>query len=156
MRKIVITGGEFQNKGAQSMTYIVIDEMKKRFPEHEIVVISPFDSNMNQSNLSFSVMDMPAYVPVLMKNSLKQKIYYTIKGYDKNEAEASRLFFESVDLIIDVSGFALGDAWNQYENEAYLDRINCARYYNIPMVIMPQSFGPFDYPQKYKKILVKK
>lgn len=156
MGKIVITGGEFQNKGAQSMTYIVIDEMKKRFPMYEIVVVSPFDAEMEQKNLSFKVIDMPSLIPVLMRTSIKQWLYYTIKGYNREKVLEADAFFRDVDLMIDVSGFALGSAWNEYENEAYLNKIMCAKHYNIPMIIMPQSFGPFNYPNEYRRRLLKK
>ena len=30
MKNIIITGGELFNKGAQAMTFITVDEMKKR------------------------------------------------------------------------------------------------------------------------------
>ena len=43
MKNIIITGGELFNKGAQAMTFIAVDEMKKRFPDHQILVLSEMD-----------------------------------------------------------------------------------------------------------------
>ena len=43
MRNIIITGGELFNKGAQAMTFVAVDELKKRFPEHEIYLLSEMD-----------------------------------------------------------------------------------------------------------------
>ena len=42
-RNILITGGELFNKGAQSMTFITVNELKKRFPNHEILLSSSRD-----------------------------------------------------------------------------------------------------------------
>ena len=43
MKNIIITGGELFNKGAQAMTFIAVDELKKRFPAHQILVLSELD-----------------------------------------------------------------------------------------------------------------
>ena len=43
MKNIIITGGELFNKGAQAMTFITVDEMKKRFTDHNIYVLSEMD-----------------------------------------------------------------------------------------------------------------
>ena len=43
MKNIIITGGELFNKGAQAMTFITVDEIKKRFSDHRILVLSEMD-----------------------------------------------------------------------------------------------------------------
>ena len=40
MRNIIITGGELFNKGAQAMTFVTVNELKKRFPDHQIYLLS--------------------------------------------------------------------------------------------------------------------
>ncbi len=44
---ILIIGGELRNKGAQAMSFIVVEEMKKRFPELTPVLISDGDASPN-------------------------------------------------------------------------------------------------------------
>ena len=44
MGYILITGGNLINKGAQAMTFIAVDEIKRRFPDREVVVISDVDA----------------------------------------------------------------------------------------------------------------
>ena len=41
---IAVTGGQLFNKGAQAMTFITADEVAKRFPDLETVVISNMDA----------------------------------------------------------------------------------------------------------------
>lgn len=43
MRNVIITGGELFNKGAQAMTFIAVDELRRRFPEHQIFLLSEMD-----------------------------------------------------------------------------------------------------------------
>ena len=40
MGYILITGGNLKNKGAQSMIFVTVDEMRKRFPGKKIVVFA--------------------------------------------------------------------------------------------------------------------
>ena len=123
MRKIVITGGELQNKGAQSMVFICVSELHKRFPNHEIFVMSDFCTDSEQENIfCFNIRTFGTVVDVIRKNNLKQNIYYILKGYDKKDNDKQNEFFRDVDLMIDISGYGLGDAWNKYEIEHYLYR----------------------------------
>lgn len=154
MRKIVITGGELQNKGAQSMVFICVSELHKRFPNHEIFVMSDFCTDSEQKNIfCFNIRTFGTVVDVIRKNNLKQNIYYMLKGYDKKDNDKQNEFFSDVDLMIDISGYGLGDAWNKYEIEHYLYRIECAKYFGTKVYLMPQSFGPF---KTFDKSLLKR
>lgn len=154
MRKIVITGGELQNKGAQSMIFICVSELHKRFPNHEIFVISDFYTDSKQEKIfCFNIRTFGTVVDVIRKNNLKQNIYYMLKGYDRKDNDKQKEFFRDVDLMIDISGYGLGDAWNKYEIEYYLYRIECAKYFGIKVYLMPQSFGPF---KTFDKSLLKR
>ena len=50
-----------------------------------------------------------------------------------------------MNLIIDISGFGLGEKWGIGGSKQYLNNIKLARKFSIPMALMPQSFGPFNY-----------
>ncbi|EMF0416501.1 TPA: hypothetical protein I0I26_RS11610, partial [Enterococcus faecium] len=51
-RNIIITGGEFNNKGAQAMSFITISRLKEKFPEHNIIFASIIDANRSKKELS--------------------------------------------------------------------------------------------------------
>lgn len=51
----------------------------------------------------------------------------------------------SSDLIIDVSGFALGSKWGAESSYSYLNGIAFARAISVPIILFPQSFGAFDF-----------
>ena len=148
MRKILITGGELENKGAQSMTFITVDELKKRFPNHSIVMNSPFDVGKSKDikdNYKFDIEVMGNVPPVLKQMSLKQRLYYLVKGYDSKSYTQTKKSYEDIDLLVDISGYGLGSDWSDDEVKMYLYRIMCAKYFGIKVILMPQSFGPFNY-----------
>ena len=113
--KAIITGGELFNKGAQSMTYITVSELRERFGENiEIVLSSRADmqrSDEEKSKYKF-----------LFDTSLNQraiwylagglyKILSVLKGVDKKEVKKLKSILESTDMMIDVSGYALSSVW---------------------------------------------
>jgi len=52
------------------------------------------------------------------------------------------------DAIFDASGYNLGSGWSKQVAYSLLSTIKVARQYNKPIVLMPQSFGPFDWDGK--------
>ncbi|MBQ3451576.1 MAG: polysaccharide pyruvyl transferase family protein, partial [Selenomonadaceae bacterium] len=56
------------------------------------------------------------------------------------------------DLIIDISGYSLGSKWGMNNSRAYLNKMRFARALNVPIILMPQSFGPFDFDKKQKEM----
>lgn len=151
MRKyILITGGELYNKGAQAMTFIAVDQMKKKYPDHEIVLFSHRDANrlnIDKEKYNFTFMPFPEFGAAVSLITGLRKNHYSSKdkqGYfDKYQH-----IFENAKLMLDISGYAIGSNWGSIASRAYLRRIIVAKYFKIPVFLMPQSFGPFNYSGK--------
>ena len=58
--------------------------------------------------------------------------------------------------MLDISGYALGSNWNCAINGQYLDHLEYAKRFGIPLWILPQSFGPFDYEGEEGKRLTER
>lgn len=155
-KKILIVGANFKNKGAQSMLFITVDEIKKREKDCEIYFgsVDQFDRQyyaFNQlyysRNAEIVAIKDRRYLKALLKCILKDSVKFLIGNHNNiwRFLEASKLA-PHLDLMIDISGFKLGDRWNESSNQLYLNHIRFARKYNIPIYMMPQSFGPFCYP----------
>lgn len=145
MRKIIITGGELQNKGAQSMVFICVSELRKRFPNHEIFVMTDYCTDFELEDFyTFHIRKFGTVIDIIRKENIKQNLYYLVKGYDKESNRKQKEFFCDVDLMIDISGYGLGDVWNKNDVKHYLYRIECAKYFGIKVYLLPQSFGPFE------------
>lgn len=154
MKKILIIGANFYNKGAQSMLFTTIDKLRKMYKNCDIYFASWEQEKIN--NYKFEkIMYVDYLKKILLSN--KKEYFYKIKHIIKNcvkliigkntsfgDIKKLEKLFNSLDLIIDISGFSLGDKWSNDVQESYLDNIRLAKKYSIPMVLMPQSFGPFE------------
>lgn len=156
---VLITGANFNNKGAQSMLFVAIDELRKRIPDSEIYfgcgLGDPALHQVHFRQICFSregryiaLGGGQAVFNFLV--AVAKACIWTVKGKRSNLwnfFDVSK-YIADMDLIVDVSGFALGDKWSKRTNENFLNTIRLARRHNIPMYIMPQSFGPFQYSRK--------
>ena len=152
MKNIIITGGELFNKGAQAMVFAAVDEMKKRFPDHQIYVLSERDCRRSKAEKEiYSFNFMGWYPPKFAKaqHSCFMRILCLLR-HNREFRECDRIY-RNTDLMVDVSGYALGTIWSDNCNKLYLDNIFFAKEFNIPVYLMPQSFGPFDFPEQNRK-----
>lgn len=146
MRNIIITGGELFNKGAEAMTFITVDELKKRFPNHKIYLLSDMDlkrPKKERERYAFSFMGWyPIKFAKCQSNPLLRLLCKLKNGAEFREAEA---IYKNADLMIDISGYALGSNWNYEYVNTYLEHLEFARAFDIPVYLMSQSFGPFNF-----------
>ena len=148
MKYVLITGGGLENKGAQAMTFITVCEVRKRYPDHEIILISYNDyrlSSAEKKRYKFGIETPPSMVYALYRLGGIFKAL-SILGRHTNEEQA-RLdeLYGKADILIDVSGYALGSNWGVQYCLNYLNSILIAKAYKMRCFIMPQSFGPFNF-----------
>ncbi len=127
---IIITGGQFGNKGAEAMTYIAIDEIRKRWPECEPLMYYYHESDkLQEEKYCFKL---------IRSNNIGEKYMVLSREY-KN-------ILKNTEAIIDVSGYAVGSDWSYGANLSFIfSRLMVAKKYNIAVYLMPQSFGPFEF-----------
>ena len=154
MKKILITGADFKNKGGQSMLYITISELRCRFPDCQIyyptsntvenVKVIPVFYNLDSLlYMHGGMLKLKAIIKSIVKGILGKK------GNLKQITELKRTY-PILDYVIDISGFNLSSDWNDKLNFKYLEFIRQAKKYKIPVYLMPQSFGPFVYKKRQK------
>lgn len=152
-RFIIISGGELFNKGAQAMTFITINELRKRFPEKEIVVLSGGDYDRipyEKRKYNFLIRPNRIYTKRLYDPFDIWSQQYLIK---QKSTDDMINILENADFMVDISGYALSSQRGIDVSLEFLHRIYVARYYKIKVFLLPQSFGPFDYKEPYKKIM---
>lgn len=153
--KVIIVGANYNNKGAQSMLYVTVSEIKKSYPDCEVYFAT--HEYIDDGNLKFKRL---LYTYQSKKIALSDGLYFVLyTGYVFIKSHLKNLFkkgtnfkslielkkiLPSINAIIDVSGFALGERFSIENQKKYLDNIYLAKKYDIPMYLMPQSFGPFE------------
>lgn len=144
---IVISGGELFNKGAQAMSFISAAEMDKRFPGAKIVLLSGGDAERTEEEKSIYKMD------ILPPPRIRDAIYLAFgvqKMHDprRDICDKYKNILKNTVAWLDISGYGLGSNWGERAALGYIMRIFLAKHYNIPIYLMPQSFGPFDFKGK--------
>ena len=154
MRNIIITGGGMVNKGAQAMTLIAVNELRRRFPDHEIYLYSPVDLENPDLDAGVYRFRFTGWYPLkfarCQKNFLLRLVTLLRSGVELKEAEA---IYRSCDALVDISGYALGSNWSDKVCNDFLDILEFAQGFGIPVYLMPQSFGPFDFTPERQSIV---
>lgn len=152
MGKILIVGGQMENKGAQAMTFTVINEIKKRHPDKEILVncIDP------DRGYAFDIIKIGKKLKIEMLGGLFGTIGKLVPNAEHVNVTRTDMekIMKDTDMIVDISGFALSSQFTIRHSVNYLVNIMLAKRYKVPMVLMPQSFGPFEYESKYKSVIM--
>lgn len=141
------------NKGAQAMTLIAVHELRERFPNHRIYLYSPVDLANPKLNKDVFTFDFIGWYPIkfahCQHNPLPRVVTLLRSRSELLEAEA---VYRNTDFIVDVSGYALGSNWNDKVCNDFLDILEFANGFGIPVYLMPQSFGPFDFGEGRKTV----
>lgn len=152
----MITGANFGNKGAESMLYVTASELSKRFPSCNIYFAS--QENYYEEFYTFrKIFCSPRTLRIAMGgfDSLRALCEETARDAAKFILGRRNIGFghyfdlkkciSGIDAVIDISGYALSSKWGNKIPCNYIREIMLAEKYNIPVYLMPQSFGPFDY-----------
>ena len=160
-KNIIITGGELFNKGAQSMTFVTVDEIRKRFPSKKIILLSSVDykrSEKEKSKYSFNILPISIGIVFELLGGT-YRLLWRLKAKKENKQECKphlleiKEVFENSDMLIDISGYSLSSQLSSISSIEYLSRIKLAKKYGIKVYLMPQSFGPFSYKGVFKFVI---
>lgn len=158
MKKILISGANFRNKGAQSMLFVAVEELQRKFPDCEVY----FGCLWEDSKVENAKFKQIAYAKEIRRILAGKEVVYnlllcvvkSILSMMRGNFTTIGNFLEAkktiskIDMILDVSGFAIGDKWSKKIHEGVLDSIRIGKKYGIEVYLMPQSFGPFNYSKE--------
>jgi len=153
-KNIIIVGGQLFNKGAQAMTFTVVDQLKKKHPNKNIYLFSTPDfyrKDLDKNRYTFKILpwDLPTKLKLL---SFWNKLLIKKSKYEPLDNNMEQVI-KNADFIIDISGYALSSQWHWFSSFNYLLNIILAKKYSAYYYIFPQSIGPFNYSLRHKIIL---
>lgn len=164
---ILITGTGFVNKGSQAMLFNAVDELKKRFPDKEVIDLSTLDYNkgdVTQYNFKIMPDNLSLFIPkkyAAFRDLGKRLLNYKGKKIADDEQEKWKKQMEEIYnntyFIVNAGGFALGAPIGRGKSAtsmAFLMRIMAADNLGIPIYLLPQSFGPFNYLPGHKQLVL--
>lgn len=136
--RIVLSGVETNNKGAELMLYAILQEVERKWPDADVYIPkSRVKQGLSYINTSLSLHYLPfeQFVMRTHINSLLRRI----------GLPAIKCFrFVKADYFFDGSGFAFGDQWT-LSNVTICEWENMLRLFHekkCKVVFLPQAFGP--------------
>jgi colanic acid/amylovoran biosynthesis protein len=154
MKNIIIAGGGLVNKGAQAMTLITICELKKQFPAHRMVLLTWDASPAAKQKHTMYDLELLEVPPIKFAQTARNPLLRAMCALRYRHAFTdSDTIYRNAELFVDISGYALGSNWEPKVCNDYLDCIEHALAYGVPVYLLPQSFGPFDYTTEAGKAI---
>ena len=156
---VLITGAQFGNKGAQSMLFTVVNEVRDRYPNAEFYYL-PLDyfkedcfQNLEKYRFHFVIdekvgQDYPAKFGALnmaVRAVNTQKILRNARQH--GEVLALSKLWDKLDVLVDVSGYSLTSKFGISSINRVLRHLQTAKAHGVKTILMPQSYGPFDFPE---------
>lgn len=161
MEYVVVIGANMSNKGAQSMLFQIVNEINKRYPSKKVVaLISQKKALVEKMSGIYNFEIVPFQTTdILFLYGGIQAAAARILCVSRQNTKHLKDILKKTCIAFDVSGYSLSSNWRGANSIKYLYRIAILKKYHIPTVIMPQSFGPFNYEpllKQYINILGKK
>jgi len=154
MKKFVITGIQMRNKGSQAMFLSLYFGLKAIYMDCEVIGFSnKYDA---PEQYAFELLPYDDYTRLLYKYRLNNVpivaplltvfagMWRKTDKWDGKVGEMENALREA-DAILDASGYTLGSGWGKGGGRMLLQTIEIAKRYNKQIILMPQSFGPFDW-----------
>lgn len=156
---VLITGASFNNKGAQAMLYTVVNEFRNHDTNAEFYYL-PVDYYKpgcfdhckdfrfhfvidDKSGRDFPAKFGPLNYAVRWANT--QKILRNAQQH--GEVLALSKLWDKLDVLVDVSGYSLTSKFGISSVNRVLRMIDTAKAHGVKTILLPQSYGPFDFSQ---------
>jgi len=153
---LIIVGGELFNKGAQAMTFTVVDQVKRKFPDKDVYLFSTRDferKGEEKDNYVFNILPWDDLNDKMVNLLGFWNRLFVKNGKYKSLSNDILNIIKNADFFVDISGYALSSQWESLKSVNYIVNIMIAKKHAIPFYIFPQSIGPFNYPIKHKILL---
>ncbi|MBO5630906.1 MAG: polysaccharide pyruvyl transferase family protein, partial [Aeriscardovia sp.] len=141
--KIVLSGVETNNKGAELMLYAILQEIERRWPDAEVFIpfycvrqgLDYLHTNLNLRYTPFSKLIFKLRINAILRilHIPYGWLYYVTRVKD-------------ADWFLDGSGYGFSDLWNIKDGRvnAWETMLKDLHQHNCKIVFLPQAFGPVE------------
>lgn len=151
---IVVYGAGFENKGAEAMLRTVQFEWSRRCPDSNFFLAAR-PPDIHQAFLHGIYPLFPTANQQVAPSSLPQRLIKALTAPFQSPPSLletrlatirsilKKMKLEQFDGFIDISGYQYGDAWGERGFNNVMPWVKYCDNQTIPMVFLPQSWGPF-------------
>ena len=152
---ILIRGAGFENKGAEAMLRVVQRELSARIPSVSFqAVVKPLEAYSTycsgiaplyyEPSLRMQILRMfplVSKIPEFLLSKKNPEFARAIKVNTKAAYEINAI--ESIDAVVDVSGFSYSDSWGVGGFKYAWPWLEYCQLKKKPYIFLPQAWGPF-------------
>lgn len=148
--RILIRGGSFENKGAETMLATVQTELASRLKDLTFFVDSPSVAKGTEhlaEARNLSIIDINAKAYSKWRFFLKAAQYPSMLSLSKDklgDLYRWQVLLNQIDVVIDVGGYAFGNTWGLKAAQKAAELVELSRKMKVPFLFLPQTWGPFD------------
>ena len=139
--RIVLSGVETRNKGAELMLYAILQEIERKYPNAKVYIpYYQIEQGLKYVNTQLNLRTTP-FSRIAVKLRLPWILSFLKLQHD---FIAKTSIIKNADWFIDGSGFAFGDQWNIKDQRIrYWDlKLKPLHERGCKIVFLPQAFGP--------------
>lgn len=152
--KIVLSGVETNNKGAELMLYAILQEIERKYPKAEVYIpVFAVKQGLDYIHTNLIIKEKP--FASLIRLFHKLRIYSVCRKlhipyhffYDTRP-------IKNADYFIDASGFTFSDQWKFNSETVKIWEYLLRKYkeQGTKIIFLPQAFGPISLPMTKKVI----
>ena len=154
--KIVLSGIETNNKGAELMLYAILQEIERQYPNAEVYVpIFAIKQGFNYIQTPIRLKDKPLACAIRLLYKLK--IYSIFYRLHLPTFWLQDIYpVHNADYFIDASGFAFSDQWKPTAETVKRWEYLLSKYkqQGTKIFFLPQAFGPAEMPNTQKEFSI--
>lgn len=151
---VVLHGAGFENKGAEAMLRTVQFEWSQRCPDTTFFLAAR-PPDVHQALLHGIFPFIPPSPAPVQGCPLRHRLVMAIRNCLQSRrplrevrlklirASLKANSLERFDAFVDISGYQYGDAWGDRGFNSVIPWVRYCRETKIPMIFLPQSWGPF-------------
>ena len=154
---IHLFGGGFTNKGAELMLRTVIARLRDRLPSARLAITPDRQTSYEQRaslQLAHIFPNYQFFHPMLRRLMVRSSLATTLAEAPyrmliprRAESMYGLVNQNNVDALIDISGYAFGDAFSWIRCRVAAKQAQRFAKRGKPVILMPQMFGPFEHPK---------
>lgn len=160
---VLITGAQFANRGAQSMLFTVVNEVRNRYADAEFYYL-PLDyyrencfKHCEEYRINFvyddlALRDYPVRYGIAGKIKRDIDCITMQRKISKYNVPNLSDIWNKIDVMIDVSGYSLTSKFSISSVDRMLRHINTAKSAGATVIILPQSYGPLNFGDKTEAV----
>lgn len=143
---ILITGGNFYNKGGELMLVTLVNKLHELLPEATLCV-SPFLGNDSKlKDMDVLLLNFPLYHYGDKKDfewALHFPFLFRTVMLLKGKSIKGEISLKKIDVVLDISGFAFGEKWGSAPLKNLKMFSKKMTKLGSKFILIPQAFGPF-------------